>query len=52
MEEINLFFEKIPEQNIVAMSRLEELNELGYPILLGTSRKSLTKTLLASRIVV
>lgn len=34
-------FGKTPEQNIHVMSRLEELNELGYPILLGTSRKSM-----------
>lgn len=34
-------FGKTPEQNIVLMSRLHELNCLGYPILLGTSRKSM-----------
>lgn len=34
-------FGKTPEQNIHVMSRLEELNKLGYPILLGTSRKSM-----------
>ncbi|MFZ5969374.1 MAG: dihydropteroate synthase [Bacillota bacterium] len=34
-------FGKTPEQNIHVMSRLEELNVLGYPILLGTSRKSM-----------
>lgn len=34
-------FGKTPEQNILVMSRLEELNEIGYPILLGTSRKSM-----------
>jgi dihydropteroate synthase len=34
-------FGKTPEQNILVMSRLNELNELGYPILLGTSRKSM-----------
>ncbi|QXM07178.1 dihydropteroate synthase [Crassaminicella indica] len=34
-------FGKTPEQNIHVMSRLHELNDLGYPILLGTSRKSM-----------
>lgn len=34
-------FGKTPEQNMVVMSRLGELNDLGYPILLGTSRKSM-----------
>jgi len=34
-------FGKTPEQNIHVMSRLGELNDLGYPILLGTSRKSM-----------
>ncbi|KJS85288.1 MAG: dihydropteroate synthase [Peptococcaceae bacterium BICA1-8] len=34
-------FGKNPEQNMVVMARLHELNELGYPILLGTSRKSM-----------
>ncbi|QZY54814.1 dihydropteroate synthase [Crassaminicella profunda] len=34
-------FGKTPEQNIHVMSRLHELNHLGYPILLGTSRKSM-----------
>ncbi|WLR50926.1 dihydropteroate synthase [Bacillus tianshenii] len=33
-------FAKTYEHNIKAMRRLEELNELGYPLLLGTSRKS------------
>ncbi|MCX7780857.1 MAG: dihydropteroate synthase [Negativicutes bacterium] len=32
-------FGKTPAQNLVVMSRLEELRSLGYPILLGTSRK-------------
>lgn len=34
-------FGKTPEQNMVVMSRLCELNDLGYPVLLGTSRKSM-----------
>ncbi len=34
-------FGKTPDQNMVVMSRLGELNDLGYPILLGTSRKSM-----------
>jgi len=34
-------FGKTPEQNMEVMARLEELNELGYPLLLGTSRKSM-----------
>lgn len=34
-------FGKTPEQNIVVLARLEELNKLGYPFLLGTSRKSM-----------
>ncbi|MBU2702028.1 dihydropteroate synthase [Sporomusaceae bacterium BoRhaA] len=32
-------FAKIPAQNLVIMSRLDELKALGCPILLGTSRK-------------
>jgi dihydropteroate synthase len=32
-------FGKTPEQNLVVMSRLEELKSLGCPILLGTSNK-------------
>lgn len=32
-------FGKTPAHNLVVMSRLEELKSLGYPILLGTSRK-------------
>lgn len=32
-------FAKTPAQNLVVMSRLEELKALGCPILLGTSRK-------------
>lgn len=34
-------FGKTTEQNILVMSRLGELNDLGHPILLGTSRKSM-----------
>lgn len=34
-------FGKTLKQNIHVMSRLQELNKLGYPILLGTSRKSM-----------
>ncbi|MEW9124260.1 MAG: dihydropteroate synthase [Thermotaleaceae bacterium] len=34
-------FGKTPEQNIEVMSRLGELNDLGYALLLGTSRKSM-----------
>lgn len=34
-------FGKTPEQNMHVMTRLGELNVLGYPILLGTSRKSM-----------
>lgn len=34
-------FGKTPEQNIVVMGRLSELQDLGFPILLGTSRKSM-----------
>jgi dihydropteroate synthase len=34
-------FGKTPEQNMVVMSRLGELNDLGCPVLLGTSRKSM-----------
>ncbi len=33
-------FAKSPEQNIMVLKRLEELNCLGLPVLLGTSRKS------------
>jgi len=33
-------FGKTPEQNLEVMRRLEELNALGCPILIGTSRKS------------
>lgn len=34
-------FGKTPEQNIQVMNRIDELKILGYPILLGTSRKSM-----------
>ncbi|SFI23437.1 dihydropteroate synthase [Tindallia magadiensis] len=34
-------FGKTPEQNIYVMGRLQELQEFGYPVLLGTSRKSM-----------
>lgn len=34
-------FGKTPEQNIALMPRLHEFHTLGYPILLGTSRKSM-----------
>ncbi len=34
-------FGKTPEQNIQVMARLDELRSLGFPILLGTSRKSM-----------
>lgn len=34
-------FGKTAEQNIHVMGRLNELNDLGYPVLLGTSRKSM-----------
>lgn len=34
-------FGKTVEQNLEVMNRLEELQELGYPVLLGISRKSI-----------
>lgn len=34
-------FGKTPEQNMVVMSRLGEIKSMGYPVLLGTSRKSM-----------
>lgn len=34
-------FGKTPAQNIEVMGRLHELIEMGYPVLLGTSRKSM-----------
>jgi dihydropteroate synthase len=36
-----LGFGKTPEQNILVMGRLGELKSLGYPVLLGASRKSM-----------
>lgn len=39
-------FGKTFEQNIEVMSRLNELKKLGYPILLGTSRKSMIGNIL------
>lgn len=34
-------FGKTPEQNMEIMARLAEIRDLGYPVLLGTSRKSM-----------
>lgn len=34
-------FGKTPEQNMIVMSRLGEIKSMGYPVLLGTSRKSM-----------
>ncbi len=39
-------FAKNPEENLQVMQHLEKLGTLGYPILLGTSRKSLIKRVL------
>ncbi len=39
-------FGKTPIQNVQVMGRLQELNELGYPVLLGTSRKSMIGAIL------
>lgn len=39
-------FAKDPEENLEVMHRLEEIIALGYPLLLGTSRKSLIKKVL------
>lgn len=36
-----LGFGKTPEQNLIVMSRLGEIKSLGYPVLLGASRKSM-----------
>ena len=33
-------FGKTYEENLMVINRLDELSELGYPVLLGTSRKS------------
>ncbi len=38
--DIGIGFGKTPEQNIEVLSRMSELLSLGYPLLLGTSRKS------------
>nr|WP_246798234.1 dihydropteroate synthase [Alkalibacter rhizosphaerae] len=34
-------FGKTSEQNMVLMTRLKEIRDMGYPVLLGTSRKSM-----------
>ena len=34
-------FGKTPEQNMLVMRRIDELKVMGYPLLLGTSRKSM-----------
>ncbi|MFS0836405.1 dihydropteroate synthase [Paenibacillus sp. 1P03SA] len=39
-------FAKSYEQNLWLMNRLEAISELGYPVLLGTSRKSMIRTTL------
>lgn len=39
-------FAKSYEQNLWLMNRLEAIVELGYPVLLGTSRKSMIRTTL------
>ena len=39
-------FAKVPEHNLVLLNRLEELMALGYPIVVGTSRKSFLGALL------
>lgn len=39
-------FGKTYEHNLIAMNHLERLSELGYPVLLGTSRKSFIGTAL------
>ncbi|MBE5929347.1 MAG: dihydropteroate synthase [Lachnospiraceae bacterium] len=41
-----LGFGKTYEQNVKVMHNLEKFNELGYPLLLGTSRKSLIGNML------
>ena len=41
-------FAKNVEENLEVMNRLEELHTLGYPLLLGTSRKSLIGKTLAA----
>jgi len=42
-------FGKTPEQNIYVMSKLDEIKAMGYPILLGTSRKSMIGKILDLR---
>ena len=42
-------FGKSPEQNLSALKRLDELQNLGYPILLGVSRKSFINRLYPSK---
>ncbi|NBU32038.1 MAG: dihydropteroate synthase [Actinobacteria bacterium] len=42
-----LGFAKLPEQNWPLLSRINELQELGYPILIGASRKRFLGELLA-----
>ena len=44
--DLGIGFGKTLEQNFLAMRRLSELKTLGYPILLGTSRKSMIGKLL------
>ncbi|ALG68521.2 dihydropteroate synthase [Beggiatoa leptomitoformis] len=39
-------FGKTPEHNLQLMNRLEQLTALGYPVLIGVSRKSLLGTVL------
>jgi dihydropteroate synthase len=39
-------FGKTTDQNIEVMSRLEEICDIGYPVLLGTSRKSMIGNIL------
>ncbi len=38
--DVGIGFGKTPEQNIQVLNRMSELSELGYPLLLGASRKS------------
>ncbi len=38
--DVGIGFGKTPEQNIKVLSRMSELKTLGYPLLLGASRKS------------
>ncbi len=38
--DIGIGFGKTPEQNIEVLSRMSELSSMGYPLLLGASRKS------------